>query len=69
MIQRGHGSGFLFETPQAVAVAGQRIRKDFDGDVALEARITGAVNFAHASRAQQGLNFVRTEFCSGSEGH
>jgi hypothetical protein len=44
MIQRGNGSGFLLETAQAILIPRQCLRQDFDGDVAVEARVAGAVD-------------------------
>ena len=69
MIQCGHGSGFEFEAPQAVLVRGQRAGQDFDGYVALQAGIAGAIDFAHPAGADERLNFVGAEFGSRRKRH
>jgi len=54
---------------EAVAIVGQRMREDFDGDVALQPGVARAVDFAHAACAQERNDLVGAEFCSGGEGH
>jgi hypothetical protein len=55
MIQRGDGARFALE--QVAELFGG----DFDGDITVEARISGAIHFAHASLAEQRGDLVRTE--------
>ena len=43
--------------------------ENFDGNDAVEASVVGAVDLAHASGAERGLNFVRAEFCAGGQRH
>ena len=43
--------------------------RDLDRDVAIQARIAGAIHLAHAARADQRLNFVGTESVAGSKRH
>jgi hypothetical protein len=69
MVQRGDGFGFLLEAADAISIARQRRGKHFDGDVALQARIACAINFAHPACTEQRLHFVGTELCAGSERH
>ena len=69
MIQCGYGSGFEFEASQAILIRGQRAGQDFYGYVALQARIAGAIDFAHAAGADERLNFVRAEFGSRRKRH
>jgi hypothetical protein len=56
VVQRGDGAGLAFK---AVAEA---FGGDFDGDFAVQARVVGAVNGAHAAFAEHGEDFVRAEF-------
>jgi hypothetical protein len=44
-----------------------RLREHFDGDVAIEARIAGAVDFAHPAPAEQRNDFVRPEARTGRQ--
>ena len=53
MIQRGDRAGFALE-----ALA-ELFGGDFDGDVAPEARVAGAIHFAHAAGADEREDFVR----------
>ena len=52
MVERGDGFGFALEA------FGELGGGDFDGDVAVEAGVVGAVDFAHAAGADGGLDFV-----------
>jgi hypothetical protein len=58
MAQRAEHAGFLLEALQAVGIAGERFRKNFDGDGAVQARVARTVDLAHAARAERGDNFV-----------
>ena len=40
-------------------------RQDLDGDGAIEARVARAIDLAHTARAEQGVNAVRSEQCTG----
>ena len=55
VVQRGDGAGFARE---ALAVLGVVSLEDFERDVALEARVAGPVDLAHAPDAEQGDDFV-----------
>jgi hypothetical protein len=58
MIQRGDGAGFALEALAALRVGGKIRGKDFDGDVAAEARIARAIDFAHTAGAEGRDDFV-----------
>jgi hypothetical protein len=45
VIHCGHGAGFALET------LGELLVRDLDGYVAAEARVAGALDFAHTARA------------------
>ena len=51
MVQGGGGQRLLFKTAQAIGVQRERLRQDFDGYFAFKARVTGAIDLAHATRA------------------
>ena len=69
MIQRREGLGFTRETGEPVLVTRQEIGQHFDGDVAIQLRVMGAIDLAHAARADQRDDFVRTEASSGGQTH
>ena len=69
MVQRGDGASLLLEAPQAIGIAGERCRQNFERDVASEASIASAIAFAHHPRANGREDFVRAEFCAESERH
>jgi hypothetical protein len=48
MIQSGCGARFPLETAEPLFVAGIFVAEELDGDAAAEARVAGAVDFAHA---------------------
>jgi len=62
MVQGCGGQRFLFESAQAVGVAGKSLRQNFDGYFAFKAGVAGAVDLTHPARAERGDNFVRTKF-------
>ena len=63
--EAGDRERFPFESLDASAIAGQRGRQDLDRDVALEPRIVGAVDGAHAPRAEQIDDLERADTCAG----
>ena len=69
MVQGGGGQGLLLKAAQSVGVQRQRLRQDLDRYFALEARVTGAVDLAHAARAQKRNNFVRSKFGAWGQIH
>ena len=69
MVQRCHSTRFLLKTPQPISVKGERHGKNFDSDIASQARVTRAIHFSHSARAYGRLNFIGAEFGTGHEGH
>jgi hypothetical protein len=69
MIQRGYGTRLLLEATQAIGVGGEGSRQNLDGDIASQAEIAGAIDFAHSAGADQCNKFVGSEFGTRSEGH
>ncbi len=56
VIEGSDGSGFALES------LGEAVGGNLDRDFASEARIAGAIDLAHATRADERENLVRTEF-------
>ena len=55
MIERRQQPCLALETGQPVAVAGDRRRQELDGNIALKAGITRAIDTAHPAGADQRL--------------
>ena len=68
-IQRRERPGLARETCEPFLVARQEIGQHLDRNVAMELRITGAIDLAHAARANQRDDFVRAEASSGGQTH
>ena len=49
MIEGTGGAGFLLEALQAARIGGERGGENLDCDLATQARIAGAIHFAHAT--------------------
>ena len=69
MIERREHACFPLESREAIRIVRESIRQDFERHVAAELSVVGALDFAHAARADRGLHFVRAETCTGSERH
>ena len=70
VVEGGDGAGFALEAAAEVGGGAERTRcgvlaKDFDGDVAIEAGVAGAVDLAHAADSERGLDLVGAEFGIG----
>jgi hypothetical protein len=61
MIELRDCAGFPVEAVAELRVGGKRFGQDLDRHVAIEARVAGLVDFAHAACAEGGLDFVRAE--------
>ena len=69
MVQARDRLRFALEALEAGGVGGHVGGKDLEGNVAVEARVAGAVHLAHPSGADEGVDFVRTEPGAGGKGH
>jgi hypothetical protein len=59
MAEGGDSLGFLLKTAEALGIARERGRKDFEGNVAVEAGIARAIHLSHASGSERGEDFIR----------
>jgi hypothetical protein len=57
------------EPDQGLRVLGQALGQNFDGNLAVEARIPGAVDFSHPSSAERSENLIGTETRSVGQRH
>src|SRR5208282_4412289 len=69
MIERGHRPRLLLETTQAVRFTGEGFGKDFQSDIAPQARVPGAIHFAHSASAYWSEDFIGPEFRARGERH
>jgi hypothetical protein len=67
MRQHSHGAGFALEACLAVGVVGEWFGQDFDGDLAAQAYIAGAIHLSHAARTEGSDNLVRPKSCQCGE--
>jgi len=61
VVQAGDCLGLALKTLPQNWIFGEMRRKNFDGDNAVQARVSGAVHFTHATRAQRREDFVRAK--------
>ncbi len=59
----------MHEAPYALPALARLAAENFDGDLALEVMIIGAVNLAHPTRAEERAHFVAAEACAGLKRH
>jgi len=69
MRQRGDGLGFALESRAPRVVSRHAVGKNLDRDVAIQARVTGAIHLAHAAGANQREDLVWAEAGTGLNGH
>jgi hypothetical protein len=62
-------AGFPFEPGERLRIPGEVIGQDLDSDFAVEPRIPGAIDLAHAARAQGREDLVRPETGADGNGH
>ncbi len=67
MVERAGGARFIQQAPAAVEL-GARMKQLY-GDGALQPGVEGAVDDAHATRAEVVLQFVLSKTGSGSQRH
>ena len=69
MIQGCDGLRFDRESSEPIRIVGHRRLKHFDGDVAVEAGVVGAIDLAHATGTDGGRDLVRAKASTGSQRH
>ena len=61
MSERARRAGFLFESSQAIGVAGVVGRQHLDRDLTADPRVAPSIDTAHAAHADQALDRVRAD--------
>ena len=69
MIQRGEGLRFAGEPCEPFGVAREDIGQHLDGDVAIELRVSRAIDLTHAAGAEGHEDLIRAEAGAGSKCH
>ncbi len=69
MVERRQHTGLAVEASQALGVAGERRRQDFDRHIAMQSRVSGPVDFAHAAPAQRLHDAIRADVSAGGQRH
>ena len=69
MIERGEDFGLALQAGDAIGILCECGGQDLDRDVALQARVAGAIDLAHAAGAEHRFDFVRAEARSALEWH
>ena len=65
VIERCQRPGLSFEACQSIGIAGERFGQHLDGDVASEARVAGAVDLSHTTRAEDREELVVAQTGAG----
>ena len=61
MRERGDRFSLSLEPRAPIRIGGKRRWQDFDRDVAVEARVAGAIDLTHTARTEWAKDFVRAE--------
>ena len=69
MVQRCQHFSFPLKSGHSFGIAEHCCRQDFERHVPLELRVPRAVHFAHPALAEQGKNFVVTDFVPDRKRH
>jgi len=69
MVEHGERLRFALEARQPFRVGGKDGRQDFQRDIAIEVRVAGEVDLAHAASAELGDYFVGAESRTGGHRH
>jgi hypothetical protein len=69
MVEGGEHPCFALEAGDAVAIGGERLGEDLDGDVSIEPPIARSIHLSHSAHPDLGCDFVRTEASAGTESH
>ncbi len=69
MVEPGHRARLALEPGQAVGITRHRIGKHLERHLASEPRVAGAIDLAHAARAEGRENCVGAEAGTWGQGH
>jgi hypothetical protein len=69
MAQSGGGFGLDLEALQSIRFGGDKLGENFDGDVAIQPGIAGAVDLAHTAGAERCENFILAKLGARDQRH
>ena len=69
MIELQDAADFAAEAIAKLRVSRESVGEDLEGDDAIQPRVAGFVDLAHATGTERGEDFVRAETTAGSECH
>src|SRR3990172_8377257 len=69
MVERRQQPGFALESGQPFWFTGKNFGQNFQGDFALQARVSRAIDLAHAASADQGQHLVLSQESPWRNGH
>ena len=69
MVEGRQHAGFPLEAGQAVGIGRDSLRQHLDRDVAMQPRVPGAIDLAHAAGADGPDDFVGAEACTRRQRH
>jgi hypothetical protein len=69
MVERRYCLRFALEARDTIGVGGVLDREDLDRDLAIQLRVTGSIDLAHAAGTKQPDDLMSAELRAGSEGH
>ena len=69
MVELAGRPGLLLEAPHPGAIARYGAGQDLDRDVAADAGVAGAVDFAHSPRAEESHHLVRPQPGARGQSH
>ena len=69
VVERGQHLGFARESRHAAGILGEGFGNHFDGHVAAQLGIGGAIHLAHPARSDGREDLISAEICAGLEFH
>jgi hypothetical protein len=69
MVQSSEDFCLALEPKETFSIAGEGRRQDFDGDLAFEVCVYGAIDLTHAARAEQRGDLIGAEARARSKRH
>jgi hypothetical protein len=67
MVHRREGLGFARESRKPIGIVRERIREDFEGDLAIQLRVVRPLHFAHPASAEQSNDAIGAQTRTGVE--
>jgi hypothetical protein len=69
MLQGGNGLGFALKALLQAGVGREVRGQNLDGNAAVKACVTGAIDLSHSPGTERGLDFIRAKLGASGEGH